>query len=132
MAAEPATPLASPNLESPDIEPTRAENVITMLSERLAATAHARNLYGEAVQAHGRTVIPVAKVAYGLGATSGGTDSHGSGGGSGGGGVGAKPAGYIEITTQGTRYVSFSRGRESAIALAVTLAAGYLLGRFSR
>jgi Sporulation protein YtfJ (Spore_YtfJ) len=88
-------------------EPTRAEDVVMRLSERLAITASARTVYGEPVHAYERTIIPVAKFGYGLGATSGGRNGENVGGG--GGGVGAKPAGYIEITDQGTRYVAISR-----------------------
>ena len=113
-------------------EPTRAEDVVMRLSERLAMTASARTVYGEPVHAHERTVIPVAKFGYGLGATSGGRNGESVGGGSGGGGVGAKPAGYIEITEHGTRYVEISTPRQIVIAALVGLAAGYLFSRFIR
>src|SRR5277367_849190 len=113
-------------------EPTRAEDVLLRLSEKLATTASARTVYGEPVQAHERTVIPVAKFGYGLGATSGGRNGDTVGGGSGGGGVGAKPAGYIEITNQRTRYVAFSTPRQLLIAVLAGIAAGYLLARFRR
>jgi uncharacterized spore protein YtfJ len=113
-------------------EPTRAEDVVLRLSEKLAATANARTVYGEPVQAHERTIIPVAAFGYGLGATSGGREGDKVGGGSGGGGVGAKPAGYIEITNQGTRYVAFSTPRQLLIAVAAGMAAGYLIARLRR
>ena len=113
-------------------EPTRAEDVVMRLSERLAMTASARTVYGEPVHAHERTVIPVAKFGYGLGATSGGRNGETVGGGSGGGGVGAKPAGYIEISEDGTKYVDISTPRQIVIAALVGLAAGYLLSRFTR
>lgn len=113
-------------------EPTRAEDVVMRLSEKLAMTASARTVYGEPVHAHERTVIPVAKFGYGLGATSGGRNGESVGGGSGGGGVGAKPAGFIEITEQGTKYVDISTPRQILIAALAGLAAGYLLSRFTR
>jgi len=113
-------------------EPTRAEDVLLRLSEKLATTASARTVYGEPVHAHERTVIPVAKFGYGLGATSGGRNGETVGGGSGGGGVGAKPAGYIEITNQGTRYVAFSTPRQLLIAVFAGIATGYLFARFRR
>jgi uncharacterized spore protein YtfJ len=113
-------------------EPTRAEDVVMRLSERLAMTASARTVYGDPIHAHDRTVIPVAKFGYGLGATSGGRNGENVGGGSGGGGVGAKPAGYIEITERGTRYVDFCASRQILIAALAGMAAGYLLARFRR
>jgi Sporulation protein YtfJ (Spore_YtfJ) len=97
-----------------------------------AITASARTVYGEPVHSHERTIIPVAKFGYGLGASSGGRNGENVGGGGGGGGVGAKPAGYIEITDQGTRYVAISTPRQLLVALAAGIAAGYLLARLSR
>ncbi|AXC15271.1 hypothetical protein ACPOL_6027 [Acidisarcina polymorpha] len=92
-------------------------------------TASASNVYGNPIQAYDRTIIPVAKFGYGLGATSGGRDGENVGGGSGGGGVGAKPAGYLEISEAGTRYVAFSTPRQVLLAAVAGLAAGYLLAR---
>ncbi len=125
MATNPATTL---NKEGS----TRAENLISVLSERLVATANARNVYGEPVEAHNRTIIPVAKIGYGLGAGAGARGDQNSGGGGGGGGVGAKPAGYIEITDDRTRYVAFSTPKKIIAAVAVGFAAGYLVRHFGR
>ncbi len=110
---------------------TRAESLLSSLSERLSATANAKNVYGEPISAHNRTVIPIAKVGYGVGAGAGARGDQNSGGG-GGGGVGAKPAGYIEITDERTRYVAFSTPKKIIAAAAVGFAAGYLVGHFGR
>jgi len=61
-------------------------------------------VFGEPVTAEGRTVIPVAEVAYGLGAGLGvaGEEGAPSGGGS-GGGIRARPLGVVEITADGVR-----------------------------
>ena|ERR1700761_6083763 len=115
-----------------EAESTRAENIVLNLSEKLAATASARSVFGEPVQAHECTVIPVATFRYGLGATSGGRNDDSVGGGSGGGGIVARPAGYIEITNQGTRYVDVSSPRQLLVAVAAGVALGYLFGRFRR
>lgn len=106
-------------------EATRAESLIARISEKLSATANARNVYGEPIESHNRTVVPVARVGYGVGAGAGGREGEGSGGG-GGGGVGAKPVGYIEITDQRTRFVSFSASRKIAGAAILGFAAGFL------
>lgn len=125
MAANPTPPLQGP-------EPTRAENIVSTLSEKLATSADARRVYGEPIKAHNRTLVPVAKVGYGLGATSGGRKGEQVGGGGAGGGVGAKPVGYIEISDERTRYVSFSTPRRIMAVLLAGIAAGFFLGRFSR
>ncbi len=54
------------------IGPTRAEEIVLSLSEKLAVTASARNVYGEPIHAHDRIIVPAARFGYGFGATSGG------------------------------------------------------------
>src|ERR1700754_3894628 len=103
---------------------TRAEDTVSKLSDKFAANADAKSVCGEAVQAGSRTIIPVAKVGYLVGATSGGRNGETVGGGSGGGGVGARPVGYIEITDAGTRYVEFSGARKIIVAAALGFLAG--------
>jgi uncharacterized spore protein YtfJ len=103
------------------------------LSERLRQSATVTTVYGEPVVAEGKTVIPVARVAYGFGGGSGvrpgvNGDAAREGGG-GGGGVMASPAGAIEITPEGTRFVAFDTWRRAAAAAAVGFALGYLAGR---
>jgi hypothetical protein len=51
---------------------TRAEDTVLNLSDNFAAKANAKSVYGEPVHAGSRTIIPVAKIGYLLGATSGG------------------------------------------------------------
>jgi uncharacterized spore protein YtfJ len=114
------------------IEPTRAEDIVLSLSEKLAVTASARNVYGEPIHAHDRIVVPAARFGYGLGATSGGRDGDNVAGGSGGGGVGARPVGYIEITEDGTKYVPFSTPRKTLLAALAGIGVGYLLGKLRR
>jgi uncharacterized spore protein YtfJ len=127
MSENPAVPLDASNGE-----PTRAENLLAALSEKLAASANARSVYGDPVDVHGRTVIPVAKIGYGVGAGSGGRDGEKYGGGGGGGGVGGLPVGYIEITDQGSRYVEFSMSKRLTAGIFAGAVIGYLIGRLSR
>jgi uncharacterized spore protein YtfJ len=112
-------------------EPTRAENLVSRLSEKLAITASTQSVYGEPIHAGNRTLIPVAKIGYCLGGTSGGRDGEKIGGGSGGGMVGGKPVGYIEITDQSTRYVAISTSKKIIASAVVGFVIGYLL-RHSR
>jgi uncharacterized spore protein YtfJ len=111
------------------IGPTRAEEIVLSLSEKLAVTASARNVYGEPIHAHDRIIVPAARFGYGFGATSGGRDGDNVGGGSGGGGVGARPVGYIEITEHGTQYVPFSTLRQILLLALAGIGVGYLFGR---
>ncbi len=119
-------------VDNSENEPTKAESLLSMLSDKLVTSANARNVYGEPIHAHERTLVPVAKFGYGLGATSGGRDGENVGGGSGGGGIGAKAIGYIEITDRGTRYVAFSTPKQIIAAALAGLLAGYALGRLRR
>jgi len=99
--------------------------LLQTLSDRVATRASVKNVYGEPVTVGDRTVIPVASVAFGFGGGAGEEkgvrDSHGGGG---GGGVAAKPSGALEITPQGTRFITFPNyGR-----IAAAMAAGFLIG----
>ena len=117
-----------------------ASDLLESIGEKLGSTATVKSVYGEPIQANGKTVIPIAKVAYGFGAGFGsghgkrgsnheaGPDGrHGEGGG-GGGGVRAFPAGALEITDSGTRFVPFMDLRPVALAFA----AGALLATLLR
>ncbi|HIE39691.1 MAG TPA: hypothetical protein EYH30_08320 [Anaerolineales bacterium] len=76
--------------------------------EDLRRKANVNAAFGRPVTAEGRTVIPVAEVAYGfgLGFGSGGGEEPAeeeAEGGGGGGGVRARPLGVVEITPEGVR-----------------------------
>ncbi|HEY2904502.1 MAG TPA: spore germination protein GerW family protein [Vicinamibacterales bacterium] len=89
-----------------------ATDLLQKIGETLGATATVKSVFGEPIHAHGKTVVPVAKIAYGFGGGSGTgkggphADREGEGGG-GGGGVRAFPAGALEITDSSTRFVPF-------------------------
>ena len=92
-----------------------------------------KSIYGEPVSAGEKTVIPVAKVRYGFGGGFGKseTDKAGQGGGGGGGFIGS-PAGFIEITPEGSRFVVIGEYRKIAAALLVGVAIGLLAGKVRR
>ncbi len=110
-------------------------NVIKALGENLQTGANVRNVYGEPVTAHGRTIIPVAKVMYGYGAGSGGARAGreslpaGQGGG-GGGGMRALPVGALEISESGTRFVRLWDMKRAGLALGAVFLFGMLVGRW--
>ncbi len=79
-------------------------------TEHLEASAHVKTVFGEPVKTETRTIVPVAKVAYGFGGgpakgdpESGPIETAG-----GGGGVVAAPIGVIEITNEKTRFIRTS------------------------
>jgi uncharacterized spore protein YtfJ len=106
-----------------------ASDLLQKIAETLGTTATVKSVFGEPIQANGKTVVPVAKVAYGFGGGFGAgkhataPDGEGEGGG-GGGGVRAFPAGALEITDGGTRFVPFA----DVGSLAVAFIAGAVLG----
>jgi len=89
-----------------------ATDLLQKIGETLGSTATVKAVFGEPIHTNGKTVVPVAKVAYGFGGGFGSgkdsahADRQGEGGG-GGGGVRAFPAGALEITDSGTRFVPF-------------------------
>lgn len=108
-----------------------ATEMLEKIGELLGSSATVKAVFGEPIHTEGKTVVPVAKVAYGFGAGSGtGPVKHGaeSGrhaeGGGGGGGVTAFPAGALEITATRTRFIPFNDMRWMAAAFA----GGALLG----
>jgi uncharacterized spore protein YtfJ len=108
------------------------KETLEALAGRLQATG-VRTVYGEPVAAHGRTIIPVARVAYGFGSGAGLSANndltpHGEGAG-GGGGVLATPVGVVEIAEDHTRFLRFEEWRPLAAAAAVGLCVGIVLGK---
>src|SRR5437588_12337132 len=80
------------------------------LHESLSTRAQVKSVFGDPVTAGEKTIIPVAKIAYGFGGgvgTGGVGDTRAKGeGGGGGGGVRALPVGVFEVGPQGTRFVA--------------------------
>ena len=112
------------------------KEILTALSDRFATTGKVQNVFGEAIEAHGKTIIPVASVKYGLGAGGGGENKKGSddaiGGSGGGGGVKVTPIGVIEVTETGTRFIRFFDPKMAARLIAGGVLLGLLLRRAIR
>ncbi len=111
-----------------------AREFFEFIIERLHGGASVKAVYGEPVEAQGKTIIPVAKVVYGFGGGYGeaAKDKKGERGKEGGGvgaGVRAKPIGVIEVTEGDTRFVPCTSGKKIAALLAVGFIAGFLIGR---
>lgn len=110
------------------------KEILEPIAEKLQSGTNVRAVYGDPVEAHGKTIIPVAKVAYGFGGGScakkknqdGTPDKEEAGA---GGGAAAKPIGVIEVSEEGTRYIPISSGKKLAGILAIGFIVGYLIGR---
>lgn len=104
--------------------------ILQSLKESIVA-ANVKAVYGEPIAAQGRTIISVAKIIYGYGGGGGtggvGSDRHGEGGG-GGGAARAIPVGVVEVSNQGTRFVSISDRRKLAGAVAMGIGLGIWMG----
>lgn len=107
------------------------------LIDRLHESANVSSVYGEAIERSGKTIVPVARVAYGFGGGFGSGGDEGEGeeageGGGGGGGVSATPLGVLEITDEDTRFVRYGQPKKWFGALALGLVLGLLVGWRSR
>ncbi|SRR5579871_1333702 len=112
----------------------QGEELITYIRS-LGEHASVKTLYGDPVTVGEATIVPVARIAFGMGGGMGkGRKSESEGGGGGGGGMWfwGGPSGYIEITPSGTRYVSISQRKRMAGALLIGLAAGFLAAKLTR
>jgi uncharacterized spore protein YtfJ len=113
------------------------DGLLALLRERLQTGALAETVYGPSRTVGDRTIIPVARVAYGFGLGGGASPtSAGAGAGSGGGGgagVKATPVAVVEISPGGTRIipiVDVGQIVTRAFVFAGCMAlAGMLLGR---
>jgi len=106
--------------------------LLQSLKDSILSQASVKAIYGDPIAAHGKTVIPVAKIVYGYGAgagTGGVGDSSARGEvGGGGGGVRAMPVGVIEVSDQQTRFVPITNRKRLAGAVLAGIGLGMLLG----
>ena len=109
--------------------------ILQSLRDSILSQANVKAVYGEPIAAQGKTIIPVAKIAYGYGAGAGtggvGDSSRGEGGG-GGGGVRAVPVGVIEVSERETRFVPISDRKKLTGAVVLGIGLGLWLRRRNR
>lgn len=118
----------------------QAQEILQSMADRFATTAMVKQVFGDPIERGGRTVLPVARVQYGLGGGWGGSRQEGAaedkplaaGGGGGGGGVKARPVGALEITDTGTRFIHFADPVEIIKACVGGLLALLLIRRLMR
>jgi uncharacterized spore protein YtfJ len=110
--------------------------MLQTLHENLSTRAQVKSVFGDAVAVGERTIIPVAKIAFGFGAGArtggvGETSAKGEGGG-GGGGVRATPVGVFEVSTTNTRFVPVRDQKREAGLVLLGATLGMLLLRRRR
>lgn len=107
------------------------KELMKTVADRAHSGAAVKTIFGEPIVAGDKTVIPVARVAYGFGAggaaSSADQSSGDAGGGGGGGGVAVIPEGVIEVTPSATRFISIGTRRRVVGALMLGVALGLLL-----
>ena len=116
-------------------------NFIENVATRLGQAATVKNVYGDPITTNGKTIIPVARIAYGFGggfgnkgrnpslgegALEGQKEERGAGG---GGGLRACAAGVYEITNTDTRFIPANNLRHLMVAGVVGLLIGAMIGR---
>ncbi len=117
-----------------------AKDILQSVSERLATSADVKRVFGEPIQVGGKTIVPVARIRYGMGSGWGGGEQEGgvadrplaAGGGGGGGGVMASPVGALEITDTSVRFIHFFDPGEIAKLCLGGVAVILILGRLLR
>src|SRR2546429_8611653 len=94
--------------------------LLQSLHENLAGRAQVKSVFGEPVTAGEKTIVPVAKIAYGFGAGAGtggkGDTKTQGGGGGGGGGAGPTPKGGLEVCRKKTASLA-PRSKRSSLGL---------------
>ena len=106
-------------------EGDHSSGLLERLVSQVGGHARVQAIFADPVERDGITVIPVARVRWGVGG-GGGAAPEGSGSG-GGGGVAAEPVGYIEITSAGASFRPISRSFGPAAFLAAAIAAAIVL-----
>lgn len=112
-----------------------ADTLLARLAERIGGRAKVDAVFGAPIRQGDVTVIPVARVRWGMGA-GGGEDrrTDGAASGSGGGGaVAADPIGYIEISASGAAFRPIGHAFANAgFILASALALGIVIRALAR
>ena len=119
-----------------------AQDMLKQIGETIGSNATVKSVFGEPICAGGRTVVPVAQLSCvfggGLGSGHGpeaiasAGNMRGEGEGGGGGAVRAYPAGALEITESGIRFVPFQRARVLAAVGLGAFVAGLMMVRLIR
>jgi len=111
-------------------------SLLQSLHENLSGRTQVKSVFGDPIIAADKTIIPVARVAYGFGAGAGtggvGDKSAKGEGGGGGGGMRAVPVGIFVVGPQESRFVSVHNPRKMVGALLMGALIGMMFARRRR
>ena len=118
------------------------ENFIERVASVLGQNASVKKVFGEPIQSGEKTIIPVARVAYGFGGGYGkgkkkkskakeedeksGAETPGGEGAGGGGGLNVTATGIYEITPTSTRFIPANPAKKILVGIVI----GYCLKKF--
>jgi uncharacterized spore protein YtfJ len=120
--------------------PEPMDKILDRLGERIGSQASVKAVFGEPTERADVTVIPVARVRWGIGGGSGsgpmrGRQTNGeTGSGSGaGGGAMSEPMGYLQVRPTGAVYVPLaSPYLNPALVLAIGISVGVVIRAVAR
>jgi uncharacterized spore protein YtfJ len=104
--------------------------LLEQLVSQVGGQARVQAVFGDPVVRDGVTVIPVARVRWGVGG-GGGSAREGAGSG-GGGGAAADPIGYIEVKSAGASFRPIARSFGATTILALAIAAAIVFRAVAR
>jgi uncharacterized spore protein YtfJ len=116
-------------------------NLLETLAVRFGQNASVKNVFGDPITAQGKTIIPVAQIAYGLGGGYGHNgkrkkasvspeevqDNKEEGAGA-GGGMYATPKGVYEISGKSTRFIPANATKQLLMIAVLAFIAGRWMG----
>lgn len=85
------------------------DDLLERLVDRVGARAGVDAVFGSPIERGDVTVIPVARIRWGVGGGGGASEAEHASGSGGGGGVAADPVGYIEVGPAGAEFRPIGR-----------------------
>lgn len=112
----------------------KIKEIIHQLADKFSKDAHVKSVYGDPVKLQGKTIIPIARIAYGLGAggSQGGDETTEGSAGGGGGGMTAQPIGVLEVCEEQTRFVAINDWQQKLKWAGLGIFLGILLHKWVR
>jgi hypothetical protein len=105
------------------------DDLLERLVERVGARAGVDAVFGSPIERGDVTVIPVARIRWGVGGGGGASEAEHASGSGGGGGVAADPIGYIEVRPAGAEFRPIGRPYLSPGFLLAAAVAGSIVLR---
>jgi uncharacterized spore protein YtfJ len=107
----------------------RADELLSLVAERVGAQVGASTIYGTPVERDGVTVVPVAAARFGFGAGEGSDPEKRQQGEGGGGGGTIAPVGYIELKSGRSRFVPVVHPARMLALVCCAVLAGLAIAR---